>query len=156
MIRRRIVAALVVVLSLLLFAAGCDEDIAGLESLSVRTEVIPETLAPGDSLVARAVLTNYGSDIILVPYGCSGVGWAHVLRAGETVAMEGASVERPVMTCVPKRSQPDTIPVGGSMTLEWPMRAIVDGAPAPPGEYRFRFESTYRLLSDAEAGFTIE
>lgn len=148
-------AAVVAFVMAVLSAAGC-EDIAGLESLSVRADVTPERVAPGDSLVARVVLTNYDDDPVLVPEGCPGIGWPHVLRDGEPIAMEGSRVDPPDLICLAVAVPPDTLPAGGSMTFEWPMRAVVDGTPAPPGEYLFRFETHRERLSEAETTFVVE
>lgn len=143
------------VIAFVIFPAGC-EDVTGLESLSVRAEMSPERVAPGDSLAARVVLTNHGDEPVLVPKGCPGIGWPHVLRDGEPVAMEGSRVDPPDLICLLVAVPPDTLPAGGSTTFEWPMRAVVHGTPALPGEYLFRFETHREQLSEAETTFVVE
>lgn len=147
-------ASVSVVIALLGVAAACG-DPTGPDDLIVHAVVVPDRVAAGDSLVALAVVTNPGSDDVMISH-CPGIGWPRVFHDGEPVDMDGSVVAPgPAMICTAIYA-PLRVPAGRSITITWPMHAVVQGAPAAPGEYLFRLDAAVDGVSNAEAAFSVE
>ena len=106
---------------LLPLALGCEHGPTQVdESLSVRLDVTPATVAPGDSLVARLTLTNTdGAPVELSsPNGCLALPEVH--RGGTPIRIQGTA-----LGCFAALTT-HVVPARDSLVREFRLRAAVD------------------------------
>lgn len=146
-------AAAPVLVALLIAACG---EAAGPDDLTVDLDISPGTVAPGDSLRAQLTIANPTSGTVRLTTGpCGALGVHRAFRDGEASELDGMVVDPARILCSSYVPWIDIAP-GSSLTREWPLRASAGGAPAPPGDYRFRFEPVAEELEAAEDTFVVE
>jgi len=131
-------------------------DVLGIESdLDTSFVVDPQSVAPGDSLLAELVVRNPSSDTVtLAGAGC--LAGIRVLKDGESLLMEGADF---VCTMPLLRYH---VPPHDSLVVQYPLRAMLrrdSRSPtydieAEPGVYTLRTWMTVDL-ADLECEFTV-
>lgn len=149
------VARAAVLASAALLALGCA-DAVGPDDLVVDVDIVPSVVAPGDSFSVHVTIANPTSETIrITPESCAGFGRHRAFRDGEPIELDGMITDPAEVLCIAAPGPVEVAP-GVPLTHEWPIRASVDGEPAPSGSYTFRLEPLVEDLDVAEAAFAVE